>query len=91
MEHWRQVLPVPILEIDYEELVGHQERESRKLIEWLELPWEDACMEFYNTDRVVRTASITQVRKPIYSDSIGRWRSYQDWLRDLFEPVQAAL
>ncbi len=88
MAHWREVLPVPILELQYERLVADQEGESRRLIEWLGLPWEPACLEFHRTQRSVRTASDIQVRKPIFSQSIGRWRHYTDTLRPLIEELK---
>jgi hypothetical protein len=81
MDHWRAVLPVPILEMDYEQLVADQEGESRKLVDWLGLNWDPACLEFYRSERLVKTASVTQVRQPMYSKSVGRWRHYEDALR----------
>jgi tetratricopeptide (TPR) repeat protein len=83
MDHWRQNLPVPILDIDYERLVSDQEGESRRLIEWLGLEWDPACLEYHRTKRPVQTSSVTQVRKPMYSRSIWRWRHYVDTLRPL--------
>ncbi len=88
MAHWREVLPVPILELQYERLVADQEGESRRLIEWLGLQWEPACLEFHRTQRSVRTASDIQVRKPIFSQSIGRWRHYTGTLRPLIEELK---
>jgi hypothetical protein len=87
MSHWRTVLPLPMLELDYEHLVENQETESRRLIDWLGLEWEPACLEFHRTRRAVRTASDIQVRRPIYSRSIGRWRHYVDTLRPLIDEL----
>jgi tetratricopeptide (TPR) repeat protein len=87
MQHWKERLPAPILEVEYEKLVGEQESESRRLIEWIGLEWDPACLDFYQTRRAVRTASVTQVRKPIYTRSIGRWRHYVDSLRPLIEDL----
>ncbi len=87
MDHWRQVLPDLFLDVDYEILVANQERESRRLIDWVGLKWDPACLEFHQTKRPVRTASVTQVRKPMYSRSIGRWRNYVDVLRPLIEEL----
>jgi tetratricopeptide (TPR) repeat protein len=91
MAHWENVLPSRILTIDYEKLVVEQESESRRMIEWLGLAWEPACLEFHRTQRTVRTASLTQVRQPIYSRSIGRWRHYRDVLRPLLDELSLEL
>src|SRR5208282_249826 len=64
MEHWRAVLPVPMLEVDYEEAVDDLEGVARKLTAWCGLAWEPACLEFHQTRRSVRTASAVQVRQP---------------------------
>ena len=84
MEHWRKVLPVPILEVDYEETVTDLEKVSRRLVDWCGLRWESACLRFHETQRPIRTASVTQVRKPIYETSVARWRNYETALADLF-------
>jgi tetratricopeptide (TPR) repeat protein len=74
--HWLRVLPLEILPIDYENLVSDPEGESRRLIAFLGLQWEPACLDFHRTDRPVFTASCWQVRQPIYRRSIGRWHRY---------------
>ncbi|HXP32026.1 MAG TPA: sulfotransferase, partial [Stellaceae bacterium] len=76
-DHWRAVLPGPVLDVNYETLVGNLESESRRLIAFLGLDWDPACLEFHKTERKVTTASLFQVRRPIYSSSIGRWRRYE--------------
>ncbi|MBE9556053.1 MAG: sulfotransferase [Proteobacteria bacterium] len=76
MEHWRAVLPTPMLEVDYEALVADQEGESRRLVEFLDLEWDESCLDFHNAERAVVTASFTQVRQPIYHSSIGQWRRF---------------
>ena len=83
MDHWRSVLPAPMLEVDYEALVAHQEVESRRLVEFLGLEWDDACLEFHNAERAVVTASFTQVRRPIYRSSIGQWRRFKKQMKPL--------
>jgi tetratricopeptide (TPR) repeat protein len=88
-EHWRRVLPQRLLTIDYETLVGDLEGESRRLIEFLGLDWEPACLEFYKTDRPVLTASGWQVRQPLYTQSVGRWRHYERHLAPLLEILAA--
>ncbi len=80
---WLRVLPLQILPIDYEELVSDPERESRRVIEFLGLEWEPACLDFHRTERPVLTASAWQVRQPLYRRSIERWRHYETHLRPL--------
>jgi tetratricopeptide (TPR) repeat protein len=82
MEHWRQVLPDgAMLEVQYEELVGDLESEARRIVEFCGLGWDDACLSFYKTERPVRTASVIQVRQPIYPSSVSRWRAYEKELQ----------
>ncbi|WP_294534481.1 tetratricopeptide repeat protein [uncultured Rhodoblastus sp.] len=84
MQHWRQVLPPSaFVDIQYEDMVDHVEREARRLLDFCGLPWDDRCLAFHETDRPVRTASATQVRQPIYRSAIGRWRVYEDGLGPL--------
>ena len=89
MDHWRKVLPVPMLEIDYEETVADQEGQTRRLLDFVGLPWDDACLAFHKTERLVRTASVTQVRQPIYKRSIERWRNYEGALGPLLEVLSS--
>jgi hypothetical protein len=83
--HWLRVLPLDILAIDYEKLVSDPEGESRRLIAFLGLEWEPACRDFPRTERPVLTASAWQVRQPLYSRSVGRWRYYQEHLGPLLQ------
>ena len=83
MAHWRQVLPLKILEIQYEDLVANQAVYTRKILHYLELPWEDSCLDFHLTQRPVLTGSGTQVRKPLYRSSVGRYHRYASHLGDL--------
>ena len=83
--HWRRVLPICMLEIGYEALVGDLEGEARRLIDFLGLEWEPACLEFHRTERVVVTQSTWQVRQPLYAGSVGRWRRYRRHLQPLLE------
>jgi len=87
MEHWRGTLRIPFLEIEYESLVASTERESRKLIEFCGLDWDESCLRFYESRRITRTASYDQVRQPIYNKSVGRWKHYRRHLG----PLAAAL
>ncbi len=77
MQHWRDVLHIPMFEIQYEQLVDHLEESIQSLLDFCGLPWDDRCMAFYKTPRAIKTASYVQVRKPIYKDSIERWRRYE--------------
>jgi hypothetical protein len=83
MEHWRRVLPVPILEVDYEETVADLEGVARRLVAWCGLEWEPGCLAFYEGRRPVRTASVTQVRQPIYQHAVARWKHYEQALAPL--------
>jgi len=84
-EHWRRVVPLPMLTVDYEALVIDPEGESRRLIEFLGLDWEPACLDFHKTERPVVSASAWQVRQPLYNRSVGRWRHYEHHLGPLLE------
>ena len=84
MSHWRNTLPVPILEINYEEIVSDLENTARRLVEWCQLDWEPACISFHNHRRSIRTASATQIRQSIYTSSVGRWRHYEPFLAPMF-------
>src|SRR5262249_3676800 len=84
MGHWRRVLPVPLLEVDYEETVADLEGVARRLVGWCGLEWEPACLAFHENRRPVRTASVTQVRQPIYKKSVARWKHYEHALAPLF-------
>lgn len=77
MAHWHEVLPGRILDVEYEDLVGNQEETSRKVIEHVGLPWDDAVLQFHKLERTVMTASVWQVRQPIYKQSAGRWKNYE--------------
>jgi len=87
MDHWRQVLPVPVMDRRYEEAVGDFEGAARRLVDFCGLDWQDACLEFYKTERTVRTASIQQVRQPVYTSSIGRWRDYEALAPEAFRRI----
>ncbi len=84
MNHWKHVLPGRIHQVDYEETVADFEGTARRLVAACGLEWNPACLQFHRTDRPVRTASFAQVRQPVYSSSVGRWKSYQNELADLF-------
>jgi tetratricopeptide (TPR) repeat protein len=88
MEHWRQVLPVSLLEVNYEETVADPEGAARKLVDWCGLAWEPCCLEFQQAKRPVQTASAVQVRQPIFRTSVGKWRHYEPYLSSLFARLE---
>ena len=88
MEHWRKVLPVPLLEVDYEETVADLEGAARKLVAWCGLTWEPGCLEFHRAKRAVKTASAVQVRRPVFTTSVGRWKHYENALASLLTAMR---
>jgi tetratricopeptide (TPR) repeat protein len=91
MDHWDKVLPGRILKVQYEDVVGDLEQQVRRILEYCELPWEDACMNYFDSDRAVNTASSEQVREPIYTDAIGYWKNYESHLDELLEVLAPVL
>jgi tetratricopeptide (TPR) repeat protein len=87
MDHFDEVLPGRVHRVIYERMVDDTEAEVRRLLEYCGVPFEDACLRFYENERAVRTASSEQVRKPIFRDAVDQWRHYEPWL----EPLKAAL
>lgn len=87
MEHWRQVLSLPMLEVRYEDVVLDTEQQVRRMLAFLELPWDGRCMRFYENRRSVLTSSKDQVNRPIYVSSIGRWKYYEPKLGALIESL----
>jgi tetratricopeptide (TPR) repeat protein len=91
MQHWRETLDVPVMDLQYEDLVADLETWSRKLVDFVGLEWDPACLRFYDTKRVVNTASYDQVRQPIYTRSVGRWRNYERHLGPLKQALVPAM
>jgi Sulfotransferase family len=89
MSHWRRTLPVPIYDVDYEDTVSDLEGVARRLLTACGLDWNPACLEFYRTRRSIRTASVAQVRQPIYTKSVARWKHYEHDLGELFSTLSA--
>jgi tetratricopeptide (TPR) repeat protein len=87
MEHWKAEVPGQIYEVDYDALTRDPEPNIRKLIEFCGLEWDDACLNFHETERAVRTASVWQVRQPIYTTSVERWRNYEKHLGPMIEEL----
>ncbi len=91
MEHWRAVLPPGVMiEVQYEALVGDFEPEARRILAHCGLEWNEACLDFHQTERPVHTASSVQVRQPIYRSSVGRWRPDAEELRPLLDALAAS-
>lgn len=88
MDHWTRVLPQGrILNVRYEEVVQDFDNTSRRIVEFCGLEWDERCLSFHRTDRVVTTASAIQVRQPLYESSIGRWRAYREFLGPLIDAI----
>ncbi len=83
MDHWNGILDLPILEVHYEELVADQEQVTRNIIDFCDLPWDDACLRFHESDRVAQTPSVDQVRTKMYSSSVGRAKHFERHLTSL--------
>lgn len=87
MRHWYALLPGRIHECRYEAMIADQEAESRRLIDFLGLPWDEACLNFHETERSVTTPSRWQVRQPIYASSVKRWKRYENKIQPLIEAL----
>ncbi|MEI8699992.1 tetratricopeptide repeat-containing sulfotransferase family protein [Mesorhizobium sp. ISC15] len=87
MRHWNEVFPGLIFENRYETLVDDQEAQSRRLIDYLGLPWDDACLRFFDRDGSVNTPSRWQVRQPIYKSSVKRWKNYENEIQPLIQSL----
>ena len=90
MQHWKRVIDLDIIDVRYESLVDDLETNARMLIDRLGLEWNDACLEFYKSKRLVTTASQDQVKQPIYRKSVARWRNYERHVQPLLKVFDAA-
>jgi hypothetical protein len=91
MAHWRQVLPLSMTDVIYEDLVADQETHCRRLVAFCGLEWSDRCLKHHENPRAVQTASQVQVRQPVYKSSVGRWRSYARHLQPLLDELGEGL
>ena len=89
MTFWHDKFPGRIYDLKYEALTEHQEDESRKLIEYTGLSWEDQCLDFHKTRRPIQTASVTQVRQKMYQGSSDEWRKYEKHLGSMVELLRS--
>ncbi|MCC6302564.1 MAG: sulfotransferase [Gammaproteobacteria bacterium] len=78
MAHWHAVLPLPILDVQYEDTVADLEGQARRILRFLDVPWDPRCLDFHKNERAVQTPSRWQVRQPIYRRSVARWRAYAE-------------
>ena len=86
MQHWHAVMPAgSFIEVQYEDIVADMEGQAKRLIDFVGLEWDEACLDFHKNTRNIRTASVTQVRQPIYTSSVERWRNYEQFLGPLLE------
>jgi hypothetical protein len=89
MNHWRQALGPRLLEVQYEDLVANPEPTMRALIDFVGVEWNDRCLAFHQSDAPVSTASASQVRQPLYTSSVGKWRAYREELGELIGALAA--
>ena len=91
VDHFHEVIPGFVLDVQYENVVGDFETQVRRILEFCELPFEEACLRFHETTRAVKTASSEQVRQPIYASSVNLWKRYESHLGELVEVLQPLL
>ena len=87
MDHWDRVLPGKVLRVQHEDVLDDLAGQVRRMLDWLKLPFEQACVDYHQTERAVRTASSEQVRQPIFTSSVEQWRNFETHL----EPLKTAL
>tara|TARA_B110000037_G_C17001810_1_gene457546 strand:+ start:257 stop:1024 length:768 start_codon:yes stop_codon:yes gene_type:complete len=90
MSHWKESIDLPIFEVNYEDLVADPEPHIARMLEFMDLPFEEACLAPQDNKRVVHTASCHQVRKPIYGSSVGRSERYSQWLGPLRDELESS-
>ncbi len=91
MDHWHEALPGKVLDVQYEEVVADLEGQVKRILEYCELGWDDACLRFHETSRPVKSASSEQVRQPIYRSAVNTWRHYEPHLGSLIEVLEPLL
>ena len=90
MRHWDRVLPGKVLRVGHEDVLDDLEGQVRRMLDFLGLPFEEACLEFHRTERAVRTASSEQVRRPLNRSGVDAWKPYDAWLGPLHEALARA-
>jgi hypothetical protein len=91
MNHWDNVLPNKILRVNNEDVINDLEGQVKRILNFIEIPFEDGCISFHETDRSVRTASSEQVRQPINKKGMGRWKPYAKHLKPLINTLDSKL
>ena len=91
MDHWQSICPGFVLDVNYEKVVSDLDTQVKRVLDFCDLPFEEGCLRFHETDRAIKTASSEQVRKPIYSSSVNLWRNYEHKLGDLIETLEPLL
>ena len=91
MDHWHEVLPGKVLDVQYQEVVADLEGQVRRILEYCGLGWEESCLRFHETSRSVKSASSEQVRRPIYASAVNTWRHYEAHLGLLIETLEPLL
>ena len=91
MAHWRAVLPNPLMTVRLEDWVGDFAGTLRRILDFLDIPYDSACERFYEQDSRVRTVSRTQVRQPVNARGLGRWRPYERYLQPLIADLAAGV
>jgi hypothetical protein len=91
MDHWHAVIPGKVLDVNYEDVVADLDTQVKRILDYCELPFEEACLRFHETDRAVKTASSEQVRKPIYASSVNLWKNYEPFIDELIEILEPLL
>ncbi|HEX2752012.1 MAG TPA: sulfotransferase, partial [Alphaproteobacteria bacterium] len=89
MAHWKKIFPGRILDVVYEDMIADQEGQSRRVLDFCNIPWDGRCLRFYETKRTVKTSSVEQVRRPIYTSSVKKWKKYESYLGDMIEALEA--
>ena len=87
LDHWQQVLGGRLYVLQYEKMVTEPEHEIRKLLEFMGLPFDERCLAFHQTGRVVRSPSASQVHQPLFASSIGAWQHYAEHLQPLAQAL----
>ena len=88
MAHWNEVLPGKVLRVQYEDVVQDLETQVRRILDYCDLPFEETCVNFHETERAIRTASSEQVRQPIYNKSVNTWKRFDSHIGDLKEALE---
>jgi hypothetical protein len=88
---WHAVIPGKVLDVNYEDVVADLDTQVKRILDYCELPFEEACLRFHETDRAVKTASSEQVRKPIYASSVNLWKNYEPYIDELIEILEPLL